>query len=169
MGQDKNTVADSGAVANQQALVNLLLGKTATRPVKHVIPGGKHMFTDGHEMNLKQLEIAVFTWLRRVRSFEECSIRFTNEPTKYPTTQTRTIDFPTDQNAPVWDLPSKGKSYLAKIMAEQIAKGNLTAVTAKKDGLYVTSDPKGDLSPANTDWDPCVEFIRGRKSEYSVY
>lgn len=169
MGQDKNTVAEAGAVTNQQALVNLILGKTANKPVRHLIPGGKFMFSEGHEMNIQQLEAAIFTWLRRVRSFDECSIGFSKNPTKYTSKEVRMVDFPTDGAAPVWCLPAKGKMYLAKVMAEQIAKGNLVSVTAKKDGLYISKEPKGELSPSSTDWEPYVEFVRSRKSEYSVY
>jgi hypothetical protein len=169
MGTTKESVAAAGAVSDQQALVQLLLAKTTTKPVKHLIPGGRHMFKEGNEMNIKQLEAAVYTWLRRVRDFDECKICFSSTPTKYKTKTIRTIDFPTEMASPIWMIPAKGKSYLARVMAEQIAKGGLVSVTAKKDGLYVEQEPSGELSPGSSDWEPYVEFVRGRKPEYSVY
>ena len=169
MGTTKESLAAGGAVSDQQALVQLMLAKNVTKPVKHMIPGGRHMFKEGHEMNIKQLEAAVYTWLRRVRDFDECTICFSSAPTKYKTKTIRAIDFPTDTSSPIWKIPAKGKSYLARVMAEQIAKGGLVSVTAKKDGLYVAQEPTGELSPESTDWEPYVEFVRGRKSEYSVY
>lgn len=169
MGTTKESLAAGGAVSDQQALVQLMLSKTVNKPVKHIIPGGRHMFKEGHEMNIKQLEAAIYTWLRRVRAFDECTICFSSTPAKYSTKTVRAVDFPTDSQSPIWQLPAKGKSYLARVMAEQISKGGLVSVTAKKDGLYVSQEPKGELSPESTDWEPYVEFIRGRKAEYSVY
>lgn len=169
MGTTKESLAAGGAVSDQQALVQLMLSKNTNKPVKHVIPGGRHMFKEGHEMNIKQLEAAIYTWLRRVRVFDECTICFSSTPTKYKTKTIRAVDFPTDTTGPIWQIPAKGKSYLAKVMAEQIAKGNLVSVTAKKDGLYVAQEAAGELTPESGDWEPYVEFVRGRKAEYSVY
>lgn len=169
MGTDKDTLAAGGAVSDQQALVNLMIGKTVNKPIKHMIPGGKHMFKEGHEMNIKQLEAAIYTWLRRVRVFDECTLCFSSTPTKYATKTIRTIDFPTDTTAPVWLLPAKGKSYLARVMAEQVSKGGLVSITVKKDGLYVAQEPKGELTPESSDWEPYVEFVRGKRQEYSIY
>lgn len=169
MAATKETLAASGAVSDQQALVQLMLGKVVNKPLKHIIPGGKHMFKAGNEMNLAQLEQAIYTWLRRVRTFEECSITFTDKPETYPAKTVRVIDFPTDANAPIWHIPAKGKTYLAKVMAQQIAKGNLVSVLAKKDGLYVIEEPTGKLNPNSQDWAPYLEFVRSKKSEYSVY
>lgn len=169
MGNTKESLAGSGAVSDQQALVQLLLSKNTSKPVKHLIPGGRHMFKEGHEMNIKQLEAAIYTWLRRVRDFDECTICFSSAPTKYKTKTVRTVDFPTDTNSAIWKIPAKGKSYLAHVMAEQISKGGLVSVTAKKDGLYVAQEAAGELTPQSADWEPYVEFVRGRKSEYSVY
>ena len=169
MGTTKESLASSGAVSDQQALVKLMLAKNTTKPIKFMIPGGRHMFKEGHEMNLKQLEAAIYTWLRRVRDFDECTIYFSSSPNKYSAKTVRVIDFPTDLITYIWKIPAKGKIYLARIMAEQIAKGNLVSVTAKKDGLYVAQEPSGTFSPESSDWEPYVEFIRGAKPEYSVY
>ena len=173
MAATKESLAAGGAVSDQQALVNLLLSKKTNKPLRHVIPGGKHMFTEGHEMDIKDLEVAAYTWLRRVRYFDECTLSFTKDTTKYKTKTVRTIDFPTEGTLPIWAIPSKGKAWLASRLAEVVAKGaatgSLVSITAKKDGLYVSSEPSGGLSPESEDWEPHIEFIRSKRGEYNLY
>lgn len=162
-------MATTTAVTNQQALVQSILSKRTVKPVRHVIPGGKALFTSDVQMNLADLENAIFTWLRRVTTFSDCSIEFTNSLSKYNTKVTKTVDFP-DNLTPIWEQAKAGKRYLAAALAEQISKGGMLAIEVKKDGIYVVSD-KGtaDFSPSSVDWEPAIVFTKVRRAQYAVY
>lgn len=165
MAKTKESVTANNTVSDQQSLVKLLMPAVNKAPVKHVIPGGKHLFTDENEMSLPQLERAIYTWLRKVRSFDECTLTFSSKPERYTSKTTRVIDFPTGVVA-IWNLPSKGKMYLAHVMAEQVSKGSLVSISAKKDGLYINKETSGKLVPGGDDWEPYLEFVRSKRDEY---
>lgn len=163
MVQTKEQVLASQPVSNQQALVNILTAKGKAKPVRHIIPGGKHMFDENTGMTARQLEQAIYTWIRKVSRFDECTLGFTKEPSRYQTKSIRVIDFPT--NGPiVWNDPDKGKPYLAKILADKINEGKgLISLTIKRDGMYVSEDASNSLGPESEDWEPYVEFVRTKK------
>lgn len=166
MGKTKESLV-SDAVSDQQSLVQLMLAQNVREPIKHTIPGGKFLFTKGHEMTIKELESAVYTWLRRVHYFDEVTINFSSKPTEYNTKALKVADFPV-MNVPIWVVPTKGKSFLAKALAAEIAKGGLVSITAKPDGLYACKVPVDQFGPGSEDWLPSLSFLKSHVEEYRV-
>lgn len=170
MGTTKEIVAASG-VSDQQSLVKAMLSGVANKPVKLIIPGGTHLFKQGLELDSAGLQKRLYTWLRRVREFDECTLSFARTPSKYNLNLVKVVDFPTGLGTAIWNVPSKGKNYLSRIMAEQIASATKppVIVVAKLDGLYIGSDSTGGFGPTAEDWEPYIEFKKSRKEQYSVY
>lgn len=161
----------ASGISDQESLVKALLSKVPNRLVKFVIPAGKHLFQKGYELDIDGLNRHLYTWLRHVTDFEECTLSFARTPSLVKTTTTKVIDFPADMVNPIWALPSKGKTYLAKIIAEQInaAKSPPVFIHVKRDGLYIATDVDGKFGPGHENWEPYVEFKRTRKSNYSPF
>lgn len=171
MAPTKEGMAATSGVSHQEALVKLMLSSVPNKPVKFIIPGGANLFKEGHELDSEGLQKRIYTWLRSVREFEECTLSFASSPSAYQFNLQKIVDFPANLSVPVWALPAKGKYYLSKIMADQIASATKAPIllVAKKDGLYIGVDEKGVFSPKSEDFIPYIEFRRPKRSQYDVY
>lgn len=157
MAQTKYDLANSRAVSDQEALVKLINGPPKKRKIKHIIPGGKHLFQTN--MDTQELYKRIYTWLKRVRTFDECTLSFSRNPEAYSYSLQKIQEFPSTMQVPIWMIPSKGKDFLARTLAEQITRATKPPVllVVKKDGIYIATSDKFKMS--NEDWEPYLEFI----------
>jgi hypothetical protein len=192
MATSKADVLRQGNVSNQQALVNILTKKTV-RPIKRVIPGGRGILS---ELDQPSLEGAIYNWLRGTRFFEKATISLAKDPDKFKLKEMRVVDFPVDQQHPIWITHPDGKLHLARLMADILKKNKLVSLRAEKDGLYMAKDAESVFAPTrkataadvskakealaegeeigfkageqipNEDWEPYIEFVPTRRPQY---
>lgn len=170
MAQSRDIVDAAKSVSDQQALVNIALARKEAKTYYHVIPGGKSLFTDKNPVDPDRLRTLLYTWLRKVRAFDECTLCFAKQGLEITTSTTQTQSFPSGTQVPIWDIPAKGKSYLARVMAEEIMKGRLVSITAKKEGLFVARETtkEATVKPGLETWEPYMKFSRTRPPSYTV-
>lgn len=168
MGTVESLAISANSAPHQQAIVDLEIAKTQNKTVVLVIPGGKSLFTETNDKNVDQLTRAIYTWLRRVPSFKECTLKFVKDTSKYKTKEERGQDFPNNARVPIWMIPSKGKTYLARALAEEVIKGGMVSITVKPDGLYLLRELEDKLVPGSDDWEPTLYFTRDRRERYSL-
>jgi hypothetical protein len=167
MAKNESLASIAVSAPNQQAIVNIALNKSKNKIVVLPIPGGKTLFTDKNDKDLDELSSCLYNWLRRVPSFKDCTLSFVKDTTKYKTSNEHILDFPTAGGA-VWNVPSKGKSYLARALAEQIIKGGMVSITARLDGIHILRDLENKLAPGSDDWEPTMFFTRDKSEQYSL-
>lgn len=166
MVSTKSEVAASGNVSNQQALVKRMLSTSLPKATKTIIPGGKHLLD---EISQAKLESAVFTWLRRHRWFEWVRISFARNPGDLQIEEKKIMDFDQLNGYAVWELPARGKRWLAERMADTLISQKLIYIEAKKDGLYVATERgESDFGPDSENWEPYVEMLPVRRGEYRI-
>jgi len=151
-------------VSNQQALVNIMM-ETTVKPIRRTIPGGRHLLD---QIDSAKLREAVFTWLRGTRWFDEVTIGLSNTPNGRGLKERKIMDFPDTGKWPVWDVPQRGKLWLAEKISDYLGKTKLISIRASKEGLYaiLPAEKDSDFGPGAEDWEPYIEFLPRRTEQY---
>ena len=152
-------------VGSQQAIVKRLIQRRKG-PVRLDIAGGQDLMENLDERTMKR---AVYTWLRRVRWFEDVTLNLVADPSTRSTTEVKVEDFP-DDIVLAWDRADLGKEWLAGVLSEHIVSTKLISIRANKKGVYITIPAgKEKISPSDKDWQPHMLFTRRGQAEYAVY
>ena len=118
-------------VSNQQSLVKKLAGPQIQKPIRHVIPGGKHL-TDS--ISQDQLPGTVWTWLRRVRHFKDAYVMLCSDYEKRNHRISTVVDFDANARLPEWE--TQGKKWLAERITEVLVMDNILLETRKACTLF---------------------------------
>jgi hypothetical protein len=134
-----------GGVSDQQALVKKLQEQTPTQPRKRKIPGGGSIL---ETIDQKDMEGAVYNWLRGCRAFSQVTISFAKEPSKFRCKVQKIKEF--DANAPreIWEMHPEGKQHLAQQIADVLNNHQAVMVVAKKDGIWLHTDATNTFTPS---------------------
>lgn len=168
MEHPRETALRTGDIANQQALVEALTPQTV-RTKKWTIPAGKTMLD---QLDKESLGRAVNNWLKGCREFQEVTISFAKDPSKWNTKPKKVVDFDHKGKYEIWATHRDGKAFLAKHLTEALLEHKPVFVKATKDGVWVYEDSTGTFSPYNEngepsdDWEPYIEFLPKRTSRY---
>ena len=146
MTSKKQKILETTMVTDQEALVRLLIPKgPVTR--KHIIPAGKTILS---QIGQKQMETAVFTWLRKYRSFTEVIISWAKEPQKWPSTIVKIHTFDNRDARPIWERENEGRKKLAQTIANIISTRKLIYLHVKPDGIYIATDNSNKFKAKTT-------------------
>jgi hypothetical protein len=140
----------------------------------------------------KDMEKAVYNWLRGCGGFSEVTLSFAKEPEKWTGNPVKTMSFDTRESRPVWERTPQGRKDLAKDLATIIndTSRRLVYLLVKADGIYVGEDKIGNFKPRVTvseenhaqypskqlgdkvttdDWEPYISFVATSRSRYTNY
>jgi len=154
METSKTRLLNDRSVTNQQALVNRLIDETI-KTKRIYIPGGVRLT---EALSSDDLETSVYTWLRGCRYFEEVSISLCEDPNARKLNTKKVQQFDTTQPYPIWVMHDNRKRYLAEVFAKYMRENKFIVLTAKKDGIYLSTTDES-FSPEAEDWAPYIEFL----------
>ena len=139
-------------LSNQQALVDKITGSKSIQKLCRVIPAGKTLLDD---INREDLPRACYNWLRHCRHFSEFTISFLKTSEIKTSDKTKVMDFDARSRNLEWE--TRGKKWLGEVVAENLLKQGVIAVSGNKEGLFIhTTEEK--ISPELESWEPCLEF-----------
>lgn len=166
-----STIPNLAALEHQEAIVKAKDKRKKVKTVNYVIPGGKNLFKEG--TSLTELNTKFYNWLRFTQ-FEEATMSFAQDTSKYTTEKIKLVDFTTsDIGSFPWQKPTMGISWLANQMATQYLdliknKTSVVKLHVSSDGLYAETSTKKDgiLSPKAADWKPSFSFLVKNREQY---
>ena len=146
-------------LSNQQSLVDKINGTPTITKINRIIPAGKTLLND---VSREDLPRACYTWLRHCRHYTEFKISFLKDSVETNLKKTKVMDFDSRSRNLEWE--SRGKKWLGEVVAENLLKTSVVAVSGDKDGLY-TYTTEEEVNPENDNWEPYVEFtpFRGNR------
>lgn len=148
-------------VSNQQSLVKKLAGPQIQKPIRHVIPGGKHLT---ESISQDQLPNTVWTWLRRVRHFKDVHVMLCNDYEKRNNRVSTVVDFDSNARLPEWE--TQGKKWLAERITEVLVMDNILGVKVDKKGVHAIQDLDGSFDQESEDWQPNLVFTPHKPSAF---
>ncbi len=163
-------IRELGPVSDQGAIVRKLTQKS-TKPIKFVIPGGKHLT---EQLDKNTIKKACYNWLRRCKEFNGVTIWLCKDAGKYHPTFTKLEDFQVSEKGPAWQTMStttvSGKMWLAEKMGAALFEYMPLGIQAKPDGLYLINKAKESISfnTSSPDWEPWVEISPKRRNEWAT-
>ena len=149
------------SVSNQQSLVKKLAGPQIQKPIRHVIPGGKHL-TDS--ISQDQLPNTVWTWLRRVRHFKDVYVMLCSDHEKRDSRVSTVVDFDSNARLPEWE--TQGKKWLAERITEVLVMDNILGVKVDKKGVHAIQDISESFNQDSDDWEPNLVFTPHKPSAF---
>lgn len=171
MAQSKEELLNQPTITNQQSLVKALINNKR-EPKKLVIPGGSNMLENLDERNLEK---AVYNWLRGCRHFSEVKINMTTGETTRKSDTYQAYEFPaTRQGIYPWQRQDLGgKKGLAKEVVKILTTTVVLSIHVKKEGIFVTvpqnKKTTGKDLQGSADWEPHLLFTVVGKSDYQIY
>ena len=139
-------------LSNQQALVDKINGTPTITKINRIIPAGKTLLDT---VSREDLPRACYTWLRHCRHYTEFKISFLKSSVQSDLKKTKVMDFDSRSRNLEWE--SRGKKWLGEVVAENLLKSSVVAVSGDKDGLYIHTT-EDQVDPASDNWEPYVEF-----------
>jgi hypothetical protein len=168
MALTKSEALASG-ISNQQALVKAMITRKR-EPKRMLIPGGKTLLQNLDERNLAS---SIFIWLRGARWFDSVTLSFVSGTVSRPSKTIKVSEFPKAANGlRPWDRQDiGGKRWLADRIADALSSNLVLSVTAKEDGLYVTTPTEtmtAEQLQSAEDFMPHLDFVLRQTDEYRV-
>lgn len=148
-------------VSNQQSLVRKLAGPQIQKPIRHVIPGGKHLT---ESISQDQLPGTVWTWLRRVRHFKDVHVMLCSDYEKRDNRVSTVVDFDSNARLPEWE--TQGKKWLAERITEVLVMDNILGVKVDKRGVHAIQDVHESFNEQSDDWEPNLVFTPHKPSAF---
>ena len=148
-------------VSNQQSLVKKLAGPQIQKPIRHVIPGGKHLT---ESVSQDQLPNTVWTWLRRVRHFKDVHVMLSSDYEKRNNRISTVVDFDSNARLPEWE--TQGKKWLAERITEVLVMDNILGVKVDKKGVHAIQDLDDSFNQDSDDWEPNLVFTPHKPSAF---
>jgi hypothetical protein len=130
-------------IAGQQAIVDAS-APLRIMPIKTHIPGGQHMLKT---LTAESMKKAVYTWLRRTKSFTKVTISMAKDPAALDLQEHIAEDFPHSDQKPWWKYEIKGRKDLANKLAKILSTKKLVTLTADGDSIKYTTERSGNFGP----------------------
>lgn len=151
-----------GGVTNQEAIVKKMSRKNI-QSVRFTIPGGKNLTEN---LDKQTLPSACYNWLRKVREFKSATIWLAKAGHPIKTKETKVEDFNKSAGGSPWHVSEGGRRWLAEKMSKALFDYHPVAVHARPDGIYVEEDIEKKFSPKSEYWEPWVELMPEKRSQY---